>query len=70
MNVVYPSSDVYARHAGESITSLFEENKSVEMLNVFVIEYNISTKNKERLNCIHINMAVISNIFPLNAFLT
>lgn len=52
MNVVYSSSDEYARHAGVSITSLFEENKSVETLNVFVIEYSISVKNKERLNCI------------------
>lgn len=52
MNVVYSSSDEYARHAGVSFASLFEENKSVETLNVFVIEYSISVKNKERLNCI------------------
>ena len=52
MNIVYSSSDEYTRHAGVSITSLFEMNKAVEQLNVYVIDYGISQTNKERLNCI------------------
>lgn len=49
MNVVYSSSDSYAEICGISITSLFENNKDVEDITVFVIDNNISDLNKTRL---------------------
>ena len=50
MNVVYSSDNGYCRHAGISITSLFENNQQEETLNVFMIEYGISEENKRKLN--------------------
>lgn len=52
MNVVYSSDNGYCRHAGISITSLFEHNKKERDLNVFMIEYGISEDNKHKLNAI------------------
>ena len=49
MNIVYSSSDSYAEICGISITSLFENNKSVDKITVFIIDNNISEVNKERL---------------------
>ena len=49
MNIVYSSSDSYAEICGISITSLFENNKDVEDITIFVIDNNISDLNKTRL---------------------
>lgn len=48
MNIVYSSSDVYSPIAGVSITSLFENNKQAEEINVYLIDNNISQENKQR----------------------
>lgn len=52
MNVVYSSSNGYSRHAGISITSLFEHNRDIDTLEVFFIDYGISDENKHHLNAI------------------
>lgn len=49
MNVVYSSSDSYAEICGISIVSLFENNKDVEEINVYIIDNDISKLNKTRL---------------------
>lgn len=48
MNVVYSSSDSYSPVAGVSLFSLLENNQSSDELNVFIIDNNISDKNKEK----------------------
>lgn len=52
MNVVYSSSNEYSRHAGLSMTSLFEHNQDIEILDVFIIDYGISDENKKKLDAI------------------
>ena len=49
MNIVYSSSDSYCEIAGISILSLLEHNRNVEELNLYLIDNNISEKNKQRL---------------------
>lgn len=49
LNVVYCSSDLFSEVCAVSIVSLFENNKSFEAINVFVIDEQISKKNKDRI---------------------
>jgi lipopolysaccharide biosynthesis glycosyltransferase len=50
MNVVYASDDNFAEIMGVSICSLFENNKDVAELTVYVLDDNISEKNKCKLD--------------------
>lgn len=49
MNVVYSSSDSYSEICGISITSLLENNKNVNTIDIYIINNNISDINKQRL---------------------
>ena len=49
MNVVYSCSDLYSELAGISIVSLFENNKEEDLIDVYIIDCDVSDKNKERL---------------------
>lgn len=48
MNVVYSCSDSYSPLAGISLYSLLCNNKSVEELNVYIVENKISDKNRNK----------------------
>lgn len=50
MNVVYASDDNFAEIMGVSICSLFENNKDVVELTVYVLDDNISIENKQKLD--------------------
>lgn len=50
MNVIYSSDNNYARHAGISITSLYDHNRSVENINVYLIDDSISEENHRHLD--------------------
>lgn len=52
VNVLYLSDNNYVVYLGVSLTSLFENNKSVRELTVYVIDDNISHDNKDILNSI------------------
>ena len=52
MNIAYHSSDAYARILAVSMVSLFENNKFLDEINVYIIEHGISEKNKYALNLI------------------
>lgn len=52
MNIAYSSSDKYSMLAGISIISLFENNKDVDEINVYIIDNNISIDNKQNINLI------------------
>lgn len=45
LNVLYQSSDLYSLVTGISLTSLFENNKDLETINVFIINDEISEEN-------------------------
>ncbi len=49
MNILYSSSDSYAEICGISMTSLFENNKDVAELTVYLVDNDISMKNKKKL---------------------
>lgn len=49
MNIGYVCSDKYARFAGISMLSLFEMNKNIEKITVFIFDDNISSQNKQRI---------------------
>ena len=49
MNILYSSSDSYAEICGISMVSLFENNRDVEQLTVYLVDNDISAKNKERM---------------------
>lgn len=50
MNIIYSSSDAYSELAGVSITSLFENNKNIDDISVYIIDNGISEKNKENFH--------------------
>ncbi|MGN0470461.1 MAG: glycosyltransferase family 8 protein [Acutalibacteraceae bacterium] len=52
MNIVYYSSDFFSEICGVAIESLFENNKESEEITVYIVEDNISDKNKSRLKSI------------------
>lgn len=49
VNVAYCSSDLFSEVCAVSIVSLFENNKDLDEINVYVLEDRISPKNKERM---------------------
>lgn len=49
INIVYSSTDSYSEICGVSLTSCLENNKSEDMINVFIIDNDISQANKEKL---------------------
>lgn len=53
LNIVYSTDNNYAKYAGVSIISLFENNKSISSnINLYIINNKISKKNKENLDLI------------------
>lgn len=49
LNVLYQSNDNYAMVTGISILSLFENNKSLEQINIYILDDQITEENKEKL---------------------
>ena len=49
LNVLYQTNDNYAPITGVSMTSLFENNKDLDEINVFVLNDNISNKNIDKM---------------------
>lgn len=49
VNVAYCSSDLFSEVCAVSIVSLFENNKHLDEINVYILEDRISDKNKQRL---------------------
>lgn len=66
MNIVYVSDNNFADVMGVSITSLFENNKNCEEINVFIIDNNISEINKNKLHTLAIkyNRNINFILFP------
>ncbi|WP_061464191.1 glycosyltransferase family 8 protein [Peribacillus simplex] len=50
LNVLYSTDDNYAKYGGVSMLSLFENNKNVEEICVYIIDNKISKENKEKLS--------------------
>lgn len=50
INIVYAANDGYAMLAGISIISLFENNRDVNDINVYILSDNIKDDNKDKLN--------------------
>lgn len=48
MNIVYHASDSFAKVTGTSIVSIFENNKDIDEINVYVIEKNFTEDNKKK----------------------
>ncbi|MDR2569110.1 MAG: glycosyltransferase family 8 protein [Oscillospiraceae bacterium] len=49
MNIVYASDENFAEIMGVSIVSLFENNKNINKIDIYIIDDNISMKNKKSL---------------------
>ena len=49
MNIVYHASDSFAKVTGTSIVSIFENNKDIDEINVYVIEKNFTEDNKKKM---------------------
>ena len=49
MNIVYSASDLYSSLAGISLTSIFENNKWADEINVFIMDNGIGIENKDKL---------------------
>ncbi len=49
LNAAYSFMDNYAQHAGLSIMSLFDNNRDIDEINVYVIDGGIRETNKQRL---------------------
>lgn len=51
MNVMYATDENYAELTDVSIVSLLENNKDTELIRIFVVEDNISSESKRKLEC-------------------
>ena len=49
MNILYASNDGFARHLGTSMCSLFDKNRDMEEIVVYVLSLGLSEENKEKL---------------------
>jgi len=49
MNILYSCDENYSPYTGISITSLFENNKEVDEINVYILGFAISENNKQNL---------------------
>lgn len=49
MNITYSCSDLYSQLAGISLTSLLENNKDAENINIYILDNQISEDNKKKL---------------------
>ncbi len=49
MNVLYASNEAYARHLAVSATSLFDRNRDMERITVYVISMGIGEESRKRL---------------------
>lgn len=61
INVAYCCSDLFAEVCAVSIVSLYENNRDVSSIDVYVLEYRMSEKNKERFR-------EIANIYDRRLF--
>jgi lipopolysaccharide biosynthesis glycosyltransferase len=52
LNIAYSFDNNYAQHGGVSLISLFENNRDIEKINVYIIEDKLSEKNREKINAI------------------
>ncbi|PEZ83313.1 glycosyltransferase family 8 protein [Bacillus sp. AFS017274] len=50
LNVLYSTDDNYAKYGGVSMLSLFENNKNIDEICVYIIDNKISKENKEKLS--------------------
>ena len=50
MNVAYHLTDNYAKISGTSVVSLFENNKDVDEINVYLIENGFTDETKDKFN--------------------
>lgn len=75
LNVVYSSDDNYAQHVGVSLLSLLQNNQHFNNINIFLIENNLSSYNKKKLNSVckeynktiqYINFNVLLDRLKLN----
>lgn len=52
LNIVYSSDNGYARHAGVSMTSLFEHNRSFERIDIYMLDHGIQPDSRARLEAL------------------
>lgn len=52
MNVGYISSNAYAPYVGTSMYSLFDHNKNVETIHVYIVDDGINGENKQKIKSI------------------
>ena len=48
LNVVYSTDDNYAQHTGVSIISLLDNNRHFLNIEIYIIDNNISSENREK----------------------
>lgn len=48
MNILYPFDDNYAPYAGVSLTSLLENNRNAEEINIYILGFDLSEKSVEK----------------------
>lgn len=64
VNILYQSSERYAPIMGVSITSMLENNKHLENINIYIIDGGISVENRVKLK--KLSQAFHTNIFFIN----
>ena len=65
MDILYSSSDSYAFLTGISLLSLLENNKKCEEINIYIMDNNISDKNKQKLTSMITNYGRKVSFVPM-----
>ena len=69
INILYSTDENYVYHAGVSLYSLLENNKEVDKITVYIVDNNISEKNKEKLKFIAKSFNREINFIPIQDLL-
>lgn len=66
MNIVYASNDSYARHLGVSICSLFDRNRDIPRLRVYILDLGISGASRRKLDALAVRYRRTLHYVKLN----
>jgi len=66
MNVVYASNEGYVRHLATSMVSLFDRNREMDEIVVYVLSVGISAESQDRLQQLAVQYGRSLNLIELN----
>lgn len=65
MNILYTTNDIFCSKVGTAICSVFENNKSMEDIHIYIIGQDISSENKQRFQNLAVQYSRLITVIDL-----